>query len=120
MTPTHSPEANGTRNARNYRSMRRRGAAVHSELLKNAFDASMDFAGSDQDENDSIDSASFHQRPCSFRSDGTSTVGDDEGPPRKRPRSADQRGSMLDSMLQHMVLHTYSSPSTNDQDERKY
>jgi hypothetical protein len=86
--------------------MRRRGAALHSELLKSAFEASMNFSDSDDDRDirdGMIEEESLLQH--SFRSDST-TGDDDRGPPRKRRRSVDNRGTTLGNMLEHMVLQT--------------
>jgi hypothetical protein len=98
-------------------SVRRRGAAVHSELLKSAFEASMDFSDSGDDRDmrhDMIEEESCLQH--SFRSDST-TGDDDGGPPRKRRRSLDKRGTTLGNMLEHMVLQSYCTTNSPSDEE---
>jgi hypothetical protein len=97
--------------------MQRRGAAVHSELLNSAFEASMDFSDSDDDRNirdGMIEEESILQH--SFRSDST-TGDDDRGPPRKCRRSVDNRSTTLGNMLEHMVIQTYcnTNPPSNEE-----
>jgi hypothetical protein len=66
---------------RNYRSLRRRGASVHSQLLKNAFEASMTLSSYDSDGDDD-DYSMFASNSTLASRDGTEEINS----PRKKGR----------------------------------
>jgi hypothetical protein len=99
---------------KNYRSLRRRGAAVHSQLLKNAFEASM---SSYEDEDEDGDDYSMYASNSTLASrDGIEEM---VTAPRKRIRNDDKEiPCVLGNLFGHMVLKNNTIPPSSSQHQQ--
>jgi hypothetical protein len=96
---------------KNYRCLRRRGAAVHSQLLKNAFEASM---SSYEDEDEDCDDYSMYASNSTLASrDGIEEM---VTAPRKRIRNDDKETPcVLGNLFGDMVLKNNTTPPSSSQ-----